>query len=261
VSLPQTPPAAFRAEVGKGDGSDPGDGILYRLAVVDADGKETEAATATVRGHAWKPLAADLSAWAGKTVRLKLIADVGRSDNSSGDWGCWADARIETLEPELVRTLVEDSRRYRREPGPHQIRGVPPAALRKAREGWLHYEGKGLSGGGEYATYGILNTVSLGSMAPAAGDEARGKFAEAKMPLPRQVIRTLGRRNTFVLQNPGKDFFSVRRFWLELVLSDGRRCSSEISTATFTTPPTWPHAEGILVPHPAEIEVTIWFPK
>jgi hypothetical protein len=105
VTLPAAPAAALRASVGKGDGSDPGDGILYRAAVVEDDGRETVVAERSVTEHAWAPIEGDLSPWAGKTVRLKLIADVGPRDDSGGDWAAWADLRIEALAPHLVRSL------------------------------------------------------------------------------------------------------------------------------------------------------------
>lgn len=105
VSLPSGTPAAFRGLVGKEDGSDLGDGILFKLAVVDSTGTETVVAQTTVAKHEWTPLAADLSRWAGKTVRLKLIADVGVKDDSSGDWACWADMRIESLQLSLRRAI------------------------------------------------------------------------------------------------------------------------------------------------------------
>ncbi|MBI5383376.1 MAG: hypothetical protein HZA90_01675 [Verrucomicrobia bacterium] len=105
LALPADRPAAFRASVGKQDGSDPGDGILFKLVVLDAAGAETVAAQAVATQHAWLPLEADLSRWTGQSVRMKLIADVGPRDNSSGDWACWAEMRVETLRPVLTRSL------------------------------------------------------------------------------------------------------------------------------------------------------------
>ncbi len=105
VTLPAATPAAFRALAGKGDGSDLGDGILYRVAVLDESGKETIAAEMAVTHHAWHAIEADLSKWAGQNVRLKLIADVGPRNHSSGDWACWAEPRIESLKPLLRRQL------------------------------------------------------------------------------------------------------------------------------------------------------------
>ena len=108
IVLPKSPPAALRTQVGKVDGSDPGDGILYRAAVFDADGRETVVAEKHVRKHAWTPIEADLSRWAGKQVRIKLIGDVGPADNSSGDWACWADPQIENLAPQRVITVLHE---------------------------------------------------------------------------------------------------------------------------------------------------------
>jgi hypothetical protein len=104
VKLPLAP-AVFRALVGKRDGSDLGDGILYRFVVVDSSGRETELASLTVKEHEWLPLEADLSAYAGQTVQFKLIADPGPQDNTSGDWADWADLRVESANPLPVRTL------------------------------------------------------------------------------------------------------------------------------------------------------------
>ena len=98
-------PSAFRALIGKEDGSDPGDGILYRLAVREPDGRRTVVAEATVTAHAWMPFEADLTRWAGRPVTLELIADVGKHDDSSGDWACWARSRIESAGPVLHRKL------------------------------------------------------------------------------------------------------------------------------------------------------------
>jgi len=108
VALPAEAPAALRCSIGKGDGSDPGDGILFRLAVVDDKGAEKVLAEKQWLRHAWGELTADLSKWAGRRVRIKLIADVGAKDNSSGDWACWAEMRIESAAP-VVEITVHDA--------------------------------------------------------------------------------------------------------------------------------------------------------
>ncbi|MBN2473800.1 MAG: hypothetical protein JXB62_04290 [Pirellulales bacterium] len=105
VTLPKDQPAAFRAVVGKADGSDLADGILYELAVIDASGARTVVAERTVSRHEWLPIEANLSKWGGQKVRIELVSDVGKQDNSSGDWACWAEMRIESLQPVLQRTL------------------------------------------------------------------------------------------------------------------------------------------------------------
>ncbi|MCD6362286.1 MAG: hypothetical protein J7M38_15620, partial [Armatimonadetes bacterium] len=163
----------------------------------------------------------------------------------------------------LVRILAPDSQRYRREDGPFMITGLTVGDLRGAKRGWLHYDGIGLSGTGEaYGSFAVLNGVELGNMAPAGGSERENVWDENKsVPLTPEAIATLDFRNTFVLRNPRQDWFKVRRFWLELELADGRKCSSYISTAVFTQPPSWPFAEGIGVPFTESITQDIWFPR
>lgn len=114
VDLPKAPAAVFRCQIGKADGSDPGDGILFRVAVVGPDGKETAVAEKQWIRHAWTPLEADLSRWAGHRVRLKLVADVGPADNSSGDRAAWAEPRIESALPVLRATLHDQPVALRR---------------------------------------------------------------------------------------------------------------------------------------------------
>jgi hypothetical protein len=261
VRLPAAPPAAFRAAVGKGDGSHLGDGIVYRLLIREPDGESALLAETTVTQHEWVPIEGDLSRWAGQAVEIQLVSDVGPADDSAGDWACWADLRLESKTPMLVRSLDEDADRYRREPGPFPLAGVTDEMLRAARRGWLRYDGMGLEGDSPtYGSVAVLNDVVLGPMAPAGGRETAGVWAETVgVPLSVEAIASLGRRNTFVLQNPRRDYFKVRRFWLELELADGRRCSSQVATATYTQPPSWPYAEGILVPHGQDIAVELWF--
>jgi len=259
ISLPEQPSAAFRAWVGKADGSDPGDGILFQVLVMDETGRATLAASRNVTNHAWFPIEADLTAWAGKKIRLKLVADVGPKNNSSGDWAGWAGMRIESREAELISRLESNVEPHRREAGPYPLTGLPLAALRQAKAGWLHFEGKGLEGGGAYKSFGSLNGHALGEMPPAHGNEMAGQFsASVRLPLTAASIRSLDRRNRFALSNPNKDCFSVRRFWIELEMPDGRKVSSDLSTATWSQPPEWPHAEGVKVPHGQDLEVTVW---
>ena len=87
-------PHVFHAFVGKGDGSDLGDGIYYKVCVQTPDGKRTVLAEETVRTHEWRPIRADLRPWAKETVRLVLIADCGPKNNTCGDWAVWGDCRL-----------------------------------------------------------------------------------------------------------------------------------------------------------------------
>ena len=87
-------PHVFHAFVGKGDGSDLGDGIYYKVCVQTPDGKRTVVAEETVRTHEWRPIRADLRPWSGTNVRLVLIADCGPKNNTCGDWAAWGDCRL-----------------------------------------------------------------------------------------------------------------------------------------------------------------------
>ncbi len=259
VKLPSEVPAAFRALVGKLDGSDPGDGILYEVYILDEAGSAARAAAHTVRAHRWEPIEADLTPWRGKTIRIKLVVDPGPADDSSGDWGCWADLRIETLQPVWTRKLDARTELYRRAPGPYPVGGLTADHVRSATRGWLRFDGKGLNAG-KYACHAELNGVSLGPMPEAAGDEVRGIYSErVGMPLTAEAIRSLNRHNRLVIRNPNRDYFSIRRLWIELDLADGRKCSSDISDVTFTQPPEWSYAEGVRVPFGENIEAAIGF--
>jgi hypothetical protein len=105
----------------------------------------------------------------------------------------------------------------------------------------------------------VLNGVELGELPASPGGD--GKFTErVGLALTADAIRSLGRRNELILRNPNHDYYSARRFWIELELADGRKCSSAVSTATYTQPMEWPHAEGIRIPFDRDLRVEIWFP-
>lgn len=107
-------PATFRVDVGKKDESHLGDGILFQVAVATFadDGSissEQTLAETTVAKHEWKPLEADLSAFAGKKISLLVVADAGKADDTSGDWGVASQPRLESPEQTLVRRLQDVS--------------------------------------------------------------------------------------------------------------------------------------------------------
>ena len=89
--------AVFRSWVGKKDGSTPGDGIVFQVAVLtpDANGKEKIIAEQLVDGHFWRPIEADLTPYIGQRIRLRLISDVGPKNNSIADQSHWGTPRIE----------------------------------------------------------------------------------------------------------------------------------------------------------------------
>ncbi len=264
ITLPDIP-AAFQCEIGKGDGSDVGDGILYQVAVVDQDGKETLAAERVWDKHAWDGWSVDLGRWAGKTVQLKLIADVGKTDNSSGDWARWASLRLRTAVPVPVRTLHEEPVELTHVDGPNMPEQVDVKFLRSAVSGKLRFQGIGLQGSEPYISTGTLNGIAIGPLPASRGVEAATAGVQndwgpdVELPLAGEAIATLDLANTFSISNPGSDCFKIRRVWLDLMFADGQQVSSQINTTVWTQPEDWLHAEGTLVPFGKEIEVAIRF--
>ncbi|HQC53559.1 MAG TPA: hypothetical protein PLE92_10525, partial [Lentisphaeria bacterium] len=94
----------------------------------------------------------------------------------------------------------------------------------------------------------------------AGGSETANIWSEEqRVPIPAEALRSIGAHNIFSLRNPNRDYFKIRRFRLLLELADGSMVSSYTSTAVFTQPPSWPHAEGILVDFNDNITVPIAF--
>ena len=260
IDLPSSPAAAFRCRIGKRDGSDSGDGILFRVAVVDKAGRESILAEKQWIKHAWTSLEGDLSRWAGESVRIKLISDVGPKDNSSGDWACWSDMRIESRRPVLIGSLYPHAVELQFAPGPSPCEGLSAERLKRAKSGRLHFQGIGLQSSGRYVSDAALNGISLGRLPSAGGVESQGTWSDASVALTPEAISMLDPSNTFEISNPGQDCFKVRHVWLELEFDDSSRCSSKITTPVFTQPPEWLHAEGNRVPFGENIRVEIRFP-
>jgi hypothetical protein len=257
VDLPEDVPAEFRCEIGKRDGSDPGDGILFRVAVVDDDGAETVLAERQWIEHAWSPWTIDLSSWAGRRVRIKLIADVGEEDNSSGDWACWSGMRIQSARPVLTASLHDEPVSLRFEPGPYPPPELTVDLLRSAVRGAIHYEGIGLESGEPYVSHALLNGVPLGPLPAAGGSEREGIWSTASLPLTPAAIARLALENTLTIDNRGRDYFKIRRVWIELERADGQKWSSQVNTTVFTQPTDWPYAEGVRVPFSESITVPL----
>jgi hypothetical protein len=257
IQLPAEPAAAFRAKIGKADGSDPGDGILFRVAVIESDGTETVLAQKQWIEHAWTPLEADLARYAGERIQIKLITDVGPADNSSGDWACWADLVVESAGPALVSTVETEPVRLKREPGPFPLSGLSLEEVRAAPRGTLHFQGIGLQCGGEYVSQGLLNDVALGELPSAGGNEREGTWSDATLPLVPPAIASLGEWNRFTIRNPGRDCFKISRVWIELELAGGRRASSQITNLIYSQPPEWAYSEGEFIPFEEDIVVEI----
>jgi hypothetical protein len=98
LQLPNTP-CLFHSFIGIRDGANPSDGVLFRVELVDAQGKTHQLAEATGVQGEWREIRADLSPFAGQTVRLRLIADVGPNNDSTADWASWGEPAIRLTSP------------------------------------------------------------------------------------------------------------------------------------------------------------------
>ncbi|MDD2601132.1 MAG: hypothetical protein PHO37_18225, partial [Kiritimatiellae bacterium] len=259
LELPASP-VAFRAFVGKGDGSDLGDGIVYCVMVEELDGKATEVARLHVTKHEWLAIEANLTPWSGKRVNLKLITDIG--ENTSGDWGGWAEMRLESVRKELVWTLLPEAEAHF-EPSPHPLSNLTETDLRQARSGVIRYQGIGLAGiDVQYGSTALLNKIELGSMTPASGDERNNIWSKSvEIPLNAQALQSLRMHNVFEIVNPGEDCFKVRNFCLEVELADGRKVATLINAGITTQPGSWAYAEGLGVLQGTNIKIHLWFSK
>jgi hypothetical protein len=261
LELPSSDEAQFfRALVGKRDGSHLGDGILFQVVARQADGEERILAEHTVAEHRWEPISADLSAYAGQKITLLLISDVGPEDDSTGDWACWAELRIESKQQCLNYELDPVPERYAQE-APEQSAALSPELLASAVRGWLCYEGQGFDSRPEsYPSTGSINGLDIGLLSPATGNETINRWSEEQqVPIAANVLRNIKVYNSFTLYNPNRDYFKIRRFRILLELADGRQISSYTSTAVFTQPIAWAHSEGILVSFNKNIVVPIAF--
>ncbi len=261
--LPAELPLQFRALVGKKDGSDVGDGIYYKIALVSKDGSEQILAEEHVEKHEWKPISCDLSREKGTRVTLRLVTDCGPANNTAGDWGLWGDLELVSAEKQWNRhTEISDSEICKIEAA-SETRAVTLNVLHTVSKAWLCYSAKGLGGNTpDHPTSAKLNGVPLGNLIGAAGDEQNGIFSsEVRFPLPAEAIAALETENVLEILNRSGDCFSIRAFRIVVELPDGTRLSSFLSPATYTQPGGWKYSEGIKLPENAEFLVPISFER
>ena len=98
IDLP-TDPCQFHSYIGIKDGGDLSDGVLFRVAVIDEQGKVHPLAERMGYPGRWGELTGDLGAFAGQRVQIQLIADCGPNDNTTDDWACWGEPVIEFSVP------------------------------------------------------------------------------------------------------------------------------------------------------------------
>lgn len=73
-------------------GAESSDGVVMTVFVVSADNKSRRVLRKRITKRQYTPLEADLSAWAGKPVRIVLRAQAGQS--SAQDWAVWVNPRL-----------------------------------------------------------------------------------------------------------------------------------------------------------------------
>ncbi|MCC6441899.1 MAG: hypothetical protein IT210_00425 [Armatimonadetes bacterium] len=108
IRLPEQP-AALRLYIGLMDGGDRSDGVDFSATVTPKGGQPTALFKVNWDRREWREVSADMSAYAGQEITLTLTADVGPNDNSSADWACWGEPRIEQKSESALVTLVPGS--------------------------------------------------------------------------------------------------------------------------------------------------------
>jgi len=104
ITLPKEP-ALIGWHMGMNDGTDPTDGVTYRVVVIDEQGKAHQVFERHYDQVKWSPAEADLSAFAGRRLTLGLIADCGPDDDTTADHANWGEPRIVAKQPGM---LLED---------------------------------------------------------------------------------------------------------------------------------------------------------
>lgn len=98
-------PCDFRAFIGIKDGGDKSDGVTFTVLAVDENGAERQILREHWAERKWKEVSADLSAFSGKSVRLKLLTDCGPKDDTTADWAAWGEPRVASREA-TVRVVL-----------------------------------------------------------------------------------------------------------------------------------------------------------
>ncbi len=90
----QAEPSSLAVSFGIADGGDVSDGVVFSVYAAETPGTWQHVATKRVKRPGWTAVTADLAPFAGKTVYLRLLADVGPENNSNSDWACWGEPKI-----------------------------------------------------------------------------------------------------------------------------------------------------------------------
>ena len=240
-------------------GSTTDDGCVFKVNVLSGGDETTLFSEQYQRVDAWAKHSVDLSDYAGQSVEIKLITDVGPADNSHSDWALWGAPRVVAKAPMTKQHLLTEQPPDSYQPSPRMCPGLGEKDLRNVAAAHIVMETAGVDGG-QYASYVYFNGVRLGEVPVSESDTS---WKSGKLPLTTGAIETIGASNTVVIRNPNKDFMKVRRIWLHLELEDGRTCCSHIALGPWCSAVGWPHEEGMSVHighdlHPIRLDMPLW---
>lgn len=98
IEIPESE-CEFRTWIGIKDGGNVSDGVEFTAVAIDDRGAEHVLANEHWKERRWSEVSADLAAFGGRTIRLKLICDVGPNDDSTADWAAWGEPRVVRRSP------------------------------------------------------------------------------------------------------------------------------------------------------------------
>ena len=256
VTLPDEP-CAFEASVGFSDGSTTQDGCVFAVHVRDGGRWETAGEVQHATLKQWKAFRADLSKYRGRKIALRLVTDVGPKDDSNSDWAVWGEPRVVVAADRLLPEIFETKPTLPIGPPLKPIAGLKAADLTAVAEAKIVFDGCGVDSG-EYRSDMLLNGVSIGHTPGSTKGDSAWTENQA-LVVPGEALKTLGPHNLVAIRNRRNDCFKVRRIRLWFRLRDGREGTSVVVNGPFTSPPTWLHAEGTLVPegHPIRAQCDI----
>ena len=242
VDLPEEP-ARLEFALGFRPGSTTQDGCVFKVVILEGD-QETEVFSEQYQDlSAWGNRKVDLTPWAGKSVQVKMITDVGSADNSYSDWALWGAPRIVSATPMVKQVLMEEASQENFEMPPEACAEMEEQDLHRVADAYITLETAGVDGG-RYKSYMYFNGIRLGATPASAGDM---EWKPGTIALTPEALATLGPLNTVIIKNPNSDYMKVRRFCLHLELNDGRKCSSYIALGPWSSDAGWAHAEGFAV--------------
>jgi hypothetical protein len=243
AALPESHPRLEFA-LGFRSGSTTQDGCIFKVVVLDQAKPAEIFSEPYATLESWARRSADLTAFAGRPVQIKLVTDVGPNNNSYSDWAAWGAPRIVMDDPAIAVEVMPEAPVARLAPPPEPLKGLTRADLAKVVKARLLMETAGVNDG-SYTSYVYLNGVKIGATPTSASDT---QWGPAEMTVPQEALATIGPVNAVVIRNPGSDYMKIRSLCLRFELADGRHGSSWIDLGPYCSAAGWAFEEGASVP-------------